>query len=514
MLNVHFNGVQSLAPRVLTLSHTQNIEPGEGIACALHPVAYRNNKMYRVFDMVGEFGINNGFEVNAVEFAIDAISTPSGFPIYINIYSTATPNNFPGGTWNFVSTETYDASNADALSIINVPISAIIPAGEAMIMELILVDDGTETNYMTFGVNGDGEDGPSWIQSDECGAMVPTKFSDLGLSVGMVWNVLGDDEIGGTAEPSTIFGINNTTENLINFDLDDPAGFTVVGASAATDFENAGAVDPNDNETAYALDNSGSFFKIDLNTGTYTKLGSIAGPGSETWAGAEFDPVSGDLYAISTNIAQSTLSLIDITNVSRTTIGATGVEGAISLMIDGSGKAYTHDIVSDWFYEIDLATGASTAVGSLGFDANYGQGGCWVSDDPGYVYLSAFDNGSFQSQWRRLDVTTGTSTVVGLFNGGSDQVGWSSPQSEILKVVENSLEGFTFYPNPTTEMLSLQSVNNITAVALYNILGQRVLAAQVDATSKDLDLSSLAAGLYVMKVSVNGQIGTYKIMKN
>lgn len=161
-----------------------------------------------------------------------------------------------------------------------------------------------------------------------------------------------------------------------------------------------------------------------------------------------------------------------------------------------------------------LTTGVSTPVGILGFDANFRQGGCWIKDDPGFVYLSAFDNGSFQSQWRRLDVTTGASTVVGLFNGGSDQVGWSSPQSEMLKVVENSLEGFTFFPNPTTEMLSLQSVNNINSVALYNILGQRVLAAQVDATSKDLDLSSLAAGLYVMKVSFNGQIGTYKIMKN
>ncbi|HLW32319.1 MAG TPA: T9SS type A sorting domain-containing protein [Aequorivita sp.] len=514
MLNVHFNGIQSLAPRVLTLSHSQTIEPGAGIACATHPISYRNNKMYQVYDMVGEFGINNGFEVNAIEFAIDAISTPSGFPIYINIYSTTTPNTFPGGTWNFIATETYDASNADALTIVNVPISAAIPAGEAMIMELILVDDGTDTNYMTFGVNGVGEDGPSWIEAEDCGASVPTRFSALGLSVGMVWNVLGDDEGGSTGGPSTVFAINNTTENLIHFDLDDPAGFSVVGPSAATDFENAGAVDPNDNETAYALDNSGSFFKIDLNTGVYTKLGSIAGPGSETWAGAEFDPVSGNLYAISTNITQSTLSLIDIDNVSRTSVGVTGVEGAISLMIDGNGQAYTHDIVSDFFYEIDLTSGDATAVGSLGFDANFGQGGCWVSDDPGFVYLSAFDNGSFQSQWRRLDVATGASTVVGLFNGGSDQVGWSSPQSEMLKVVENSLEGFTFFPNPTTEMLSLQSINSINSVALYNILGQRVLAAQVDATSKDLDLSGLAAGLYVMKVSVEGQIGTYKIMKN
>src|SRR5690606_40491780 len=120
--------------------------------------------------------------------------------------------------------------------------------------------------YMTFGVNSDGATGDSWIESEPCGALVPTKFSALGLSVGMVWNVLGDDEPGGSGGPSTVFGIDNTTENLINFDIDDPAAFTVVGTSSATDFENAGAVDPNDNNFAYALDNAGKFFKIDLTT--------------------------------------------------------------------------------------------------------------------------------------------------------------------------------------------------------------------------------------------------------
>ncbi len=296
--------------------------------------------------------------------------------------------------------------------------------------------------------------------------------------------------------------------------MNDPDAFTVVGPSSAVDFENAGSIDPNNNGTAYALDNAGSFFEIDLATGNYTLLGNIAAPGAETWAGAEFHPVSGELYAISTDINQSTLSLIDIDGVSRTTIGATGIEGAISLMIDDAGQGYAHDIVSDQFFQVDLTTGASTVVGSLGFDANFGQGGCWIAEDPGYVYLSAFNSGSFSSEWRRLDISTGSSTIVGLFSGGSDQVAWSSPvQDGVVKVADNKLEGFTFYPNPTTEIITLQSVNNIESVALYNILGQRVLITQVGATTKELDLSALPAGPYVMKVSVDGQVGSYKILK-
>src|SRR5690606_40017850 len=113
----------------------------------------------------------------------------------------------------------------------------------------------------------------------------------------------------------------------------------------------------------------------------------------------------------------------------------------------------------DNFYSIDLATGVATPIGSLGFDVNFGQVGTWNPGD-GLVYLSAFDNGSFQSQWRQVDVTNGTSTVIGLFNGGADQVSWTSVQGGTAGVSENSLEGFAYYPNPTSGVLSLKSVNS------------------------------------------------------
>jgi len=276
--NVQLNGNENLAPVVITQSNTQNIEAGQGIACATHPIDFRDNNFYRDFDLPGDFGITNGFEVTAVEFAIDAISTPSGFPIYVNVYST-TPGSFPGGTLTLQGAEEYTATNADALSIVNVPLSAIIPAGEAMVVELVIIDDGMGVNYMTTGVNSDGETGPSYIMAPDCGATVPTPFFDLGLTVGMVWNVIGDDE-----------------------------------------------------------------------------------------------PV-------------------------------------------------------------------------IGID-------------------------------------------------------------------ENTLEGFDFYPNPTNDNLSLKSVNNIEAVSIYNLLGQNVLNSEIGATTADLDISNLNTGTYIMKVTVDGQTGSYKILKN
>src|SRR5690606_7469841 len=314
---------------------------------------------------------------------------------------------------------------------------------------------------------------------------------------GLPFMIYGD--IVGGSGPAVVFGINNTTSSLVSFDPADPTVLTNLGISPAPGFENAGAIDPNDNGTAYVLDNTGSFYSVDLESGVYTSQGNISAPNGEEWAGAEFDPTSGIMYAISTNITTSTLSTIDFANATATTVGMTGMAGAISLMIDGAGNGYSHDIVDDTFYSIDLATGAATPIGSLGFDANFGQGGTWNPGD-GLVYLSALDNGSFQSQWRQVDVTNGTSVVIGLFSGGADQVSWTSVQGGTAGVSENSLEGFAYYPNPTSGVLSLKSVNSIDSVAIYKLLGQRVIDTKIGATTSDINLSGLTAGTYIMKV--------------
>lgn len=83
----------------------------------------------------------------------------------------------------------------------------------------------------------------------------------------------------------------------------------------------------------------------------------------------------------------------------------------------------------------------------------------------------------------------------------------------LLGVNDNTLEGFTYYPNPADEVLNLSSVESIDQVVVYNLLGQQIINRKIDATSTQLDVSSLATGAYLMQVSVNGQTGTYKIIK-
>jgi hypothetical protein len=82
-----------------------------------------------------------------------------------------------------------------------------------------------------------------------------------------------------------------------------------------------------------------------------------------------------------------------------------------------------------------------------------------------------------------------------------------------LGVDDNGIAGFSFYPNPANDILNLSSVDIIENVAIFNMLGQKVADQTIEATNSQVNISHLATGTYVMKVAVNGQVGTYKLVK-
>ncbi|NGX83735.1 T9SS type A sorting domain-containing protein [Aequorivita sp. KMM 9714] len=187
---------QNRAPVILTQSLSQTIEAGAEIACAT-ATSFRDNSMYRDFDLVGDHNIINGLSVEAVEIAIGPVISPNGFPMTVNIYSTT--DEFPpvpNGTYITQGTGEVTITEADAESFVTIPVVGVIPAGERLIVEVVITDDLTDTNFMRFGCNNAGEISPSYIEAEVCGATEPTPFSDLGLTQGLVWNVIGDDALG------------------------------------------------------------------------------------------------------------------------------------------------------------------------------------------------------------------------------------------------------------------------------------------------------------------------------
>jgi hypothetical protein len=72
---------------------------------------------------------------------------------------------------------------------------------------------------------------------------------------------------------------------------------------------------------------------------------------------------------------------------------------------------------------------------------------------------------------------------------------------------------FSYYPNPANNELNLSADKNISKVELFNILGQRVQSNTVNANQKQLDMSNLQNGIYLMEVTIDNAKESFKIMK-
>lgn len=72
---------------------------------------------------------------------------------------------------------------------------------------------------------------------------------------------------------------------------------------------------------------------------------------------------------------------------------------------------------------------------------------------------------------------------------------------------------FSYYPNPVKERLNMKADEEITAVKVYNILGQQVKSFAPSKLNANVDLTSLVAGTYFVKATVNDKTGSFKVIK-
>lgn len=61
--------------------------------------------------------------------------------------------------------------------------------------------------------------------------------------------------------------------------------------------------------------------------------------------------------------------------------------------------------------------------------------------------------------------------------------------------------------------MNLSYSQDISNVAIFNLVGQQVLSKTVNATESSIDMSNLAQGTYLVKVTVDNQIKMIKVVK-
>ncbi len=78
---------------------------------------------------------------------------------------------------------------------------------------------------------------------------------------------------------------------------------------------------------------------------------------------------------------------------------------------------------------------------------------------------------------------------------------------------EFNAEAIAAYPNPVASILNLNYSQNLKSAAVYNLMGQQVFFANINANSAQLDLSHLSRGAYIVKVVSGDSQKTIKIIK-
>ena len=239
------------------------------------------------------------------------------------------------------------------------------------------------------------------------------------------------------------------------------------------------------------------FLFFALITLTITAQNELNNASFETWTGGLPDDWNGSRTSITlSNVSESTdaqdgFASLNLVNTSTTHKRFTNVA------ITASNEPYTLTYYAKGNGEIRNAF----------YDGNY-------STYENYTSLSTSDGWTLIT-YEFTPIAGDLEVIFSLRN--TDAVGLLIDNVELIKSAtistnDYSLNTFSVYPNPTaTGFVTISSkTNDVINIAVFDILGKQVLNNTV--TNNRLDVSTLTTGVYIMKISQNGQAITKKLV--
>lgn len=92
--------------------------------------------------------------------------------------------------------------------------------------------------------------------------------------------------------------------------------------------------------------------------------------------------------------------------------------------------------------------------------------------------------------------------------------GWMVYLDDLILGTQNvSQNSASIYPNPVQNVLHINSNEIIDSVTIYTITGQKVSSVTSNDTNREINVTALSAGVYLVKISSNGTEETLKVVK-
>ena len=147
----------------------------------------------------------------------------------------------------------------------------------------------------------------------------------------------------------------------------------------------------------------------------------------------------------------------------------------------------------------------------------------------GDVFIELDTNTTLENQWETLtwDFSGQTAgidftTVVVFFEFVPDLPGDGSTYyyddievAQALSISDYESFSVSSFPNPVKNIWNVSSIDEISQINIYNILGENVATFSPYMNTYSLDMSHFNSGIYLMKiVSSKGETNTLKVLKN
>jgi len=150
----------------------------------------------------------------------------------------------------------------------------------------------------------------------------------------------------------------------------------------------------------------------------------------------------------------------------------------------------------------------------------YNNGTDWTTYDYMEDVFRTTQNGNFNSAgWEEFKhvVPAGYNFVrmrLVIYQNGNEYLGFDDfeVRTQTLSNGKNTIEGFTFGPNPTNGTLRLKANTNLDQATIYNLLGKELMSVKGSSREMKLDFSNFSSGIYLIKVQSGDASQTVKVI--
>lgn len=156
--------------------------------------------------------------------------------------------------------------------------------------------------------------------------------------------------------------------------------------------------------------------------------------------------------------------------------------------------------------DVDFDGNSDIVLSSLKWRENLGGG----SFNTTLIPVSTNNDNALLSQLFDID----NDGDLDLFYYNATQFAWHRNNSAQLSNNEINVNNvLRAYPNPLKDLLNISYDKEITSLSIYDLLGQEVVSIAINNNESTVDVSNLASGTYLVKVTSNNEVKTFKVIK-